>query len=495
MTDTFDLNDPAVIADPFPSYARLRDTAPVHHSTSPDLWLVSRYDDVRTVVRDAQRFSSMVSAIESDPFNPSMRPPKWSSRLVSGIPAIRVLLTSDPPDHTILRRKVSRVFTPRRIAEWEPRIHEVTAQLIADMLAADRPADLVRDLASPLPATIIAEMLGVPAARQDDFKRWSDELVDGLLTGGSRTKMIRSAIAISWFFVRTIRRRRRARGDDLISLLITGDGDEALTLPETVNFCILLLVAGHETTTNLIANAMLALFDRPALHRRVRDDPSLAAAVIAETLRFDGPGQGLLRVARTDVELSGTTIPAGAFVLPLIGSANRDPRRFPNPDEFRLDRPNIQDHLAFGAGIHYCIGSALARLEATAAIEHIARHLPDIAPAGTPQRIPSPVLRGLRTQPITFARPTRTQPTARAMTSGRDYAWAARRTKAAVSRVSPRAVGGIPAANRRRSASAGEPAQVPSAARRVLRRWAKAASMTSKTRRRCASSIGHGGSA
>ncbi|WP_433524825.1 cytochrome P450 [Nocardia pseudovaccinii] len=404
MTYTFDLNDPAVIADPYPNYARLRDEAPVHHSTDPDLWLVSRYDDVRTVVRDAQRFSSAVSAIDSDPFNPSMQPPKLLRRLFAGIPAIRVMLTSDPPDHTMLRRKVSRVFTPRRIAEWEPRIREVTAQLMNDMLAADRPADLVRDLASPLPATIIAEMLGVPAARQDDFKRWSDELVDGLLTGGSRTKMIRSAIAISWFFVRTIRRRRRAPGDDLISLLITGTGDEALTLPETVNFCVLLLVAGHETTTNLIVNAMLALFDRPDLRDQVRANPELAAAVVAEALRFDGPGQGLLRVARTDIELSGTTIPSGAFVLPLIGSANRDPRRFPDPDEFRLDRPNIQDHLAFGAGIHYCIGSALARIEATAAIAEITRRIPDIAPAGAPERIASPVLRGLRTQPITFTR-------------------------------------------------------------------------------------------
>ncbi|MFI1464170.1 cytochrome P450 [Nocardia carnea] len=262
--------------------------------------------------------------------------------------------------------------------------------------------DLIRDLAAPLPAIIIAEMLGVPASRRDHFKRWSDGLIDGLLTGGSRTSMIRSAAAISWFFYRTIRRRRRAPGDDLISALATGAGDEALTVAETVNFCILLLVAGHETTTNLIGNAVLALFDRPDIRSRLREEPEPAAAVVAETLRFDGPAQALLRVAVTDVELSGTTIPAGAHVLPLVGSANRDPRRFPDPDEFRLDRPNMQDHLAFGAGIHYCIGSALARMEATAAIEEIARRIPALAPAGAPRRIASPVLRGLRCQPVTL---------------------------------------------------------------------------------------------
>ncbi|MFE3542463.1 cytochrome P450 [Nocardia sp. NPDC059177] len=360
---------------------------------------------MRTVVRDAQRFSSQVSAIGSDPFNPRLDPPRWLTRPLARIPAMRVLLTSDPPDHTMLRRKVSRAFTPRRIAAWEPRIREVTAALVDDMLAADRPLDLIRDLASPLPATIIAELLGVPPQRQDDFKRWSDGLVDGLLTGGSRSAMIRSAIAISWFFARTIRARRRDPGADLISLLVTGDGEEALTLAETVNFCILLLVAGHETTTNLIGSAMLALFDRPAVHQQVRDDPALAGAVVAEALRFDGPGQALLRVAIEDVELGGTTIPAGAHVLPLVGSANRDPEHWPDPDDFRLERPNIQDHLGFGAGIHYCIGNALARMEATAAIEEIMRRLPGLAPAGRPERIASPVLHGLRTQPVRITRP------------------------------------------------------------------------------------------
>ncbi|WP_054814745.1 cytochrome P450 [Nocardia arizonensis] len=399
MTHTFDLNDPAVIANPYPSYALLREHAPVHHRSDADLWIVSRYDDVRTVVRDAQRFSSVISTIGSDPFNPSPTP-KWLSAILTRIPTARVLLTTDPPDHTMLRRKVARAFTPRRIAEWEPRIREVTAGLVDALLDTDEP-DLVRDLAAPLPAIIIAEILGVPAERRDDFKRWSDELIDGLLTGGSRIAMVRSAIAISWFFARIIRRRRAAPGDDLISALVTGTGEESLTTGEAVNFCILLLVAGHETTTNLIANTMLALFDRPALRERIREQPELAAAVVAEALRFDGPAQALLRRATTAVELGGTTIPAGSYVLPLIGSANRDPRHFTDPDEFLLHRPEVNDHLGFGAGIHYCIGGALARLEATAAIEEIMGRVPDLTPSAPPRRVESPVLRGLRSQPVT----------------------------------------------------------------------------------------------
>jgi cytochrome P450 len=243
-------------------------------------------------------------------------------------------------------------------------------------------------------------MMGIPADRHDDFKRWSDNLVNGLLTGGSKVRMLTSAAEIAWFFARTVRQRRRDPGDDLVSLLIAGDDDaDALSLGELINFCVLLLVAGNETTTNLVSNAMLALFDRPALWQQITADPALAAAAVEETLRFDGPGQGLLRVATTDVTIDGTTIPAGASVLPLIASANRDPRYWDDPDEFRLDRkPN--EHIAFGSGIHFCIGNALARIEGRAAIEMLARRLPHLASAGEPTRIASPVLRGLRSLPV-----------------------------------------------------------------------------------------------
>jgi hypothetical protein len=401
----FDLNDPAVIADPYPYYARLRTEAPVYHSSDPDLWVLSRHEDVTAALRDAKRFSSdlgTASSFTDNPFNPTIKFPPRIAAILGRVLPIRTLLTSDPPEHTQLRRKVSRAFTPKGIAAWEPRINDIAQRLVDDIVAkADRETvDLVKDLASPLPTIVIAEMMGVPADRHDDFKRWSDNLVNGLLTGGSRTKLLTSAAAISSFFAGTVRKRRSAPGDDLVSLLIGGDQDGGgLRLVELIKFCVLLLVAGNETTTNLIANAMLALLERPGLWQQIVADPSLAVAAVEEALRFDGPGQGLLRIATTDITVAGVTIPAGARVLPLIGSANRDPDRWERPDQFRLDRKR-NDHLAFGSGIHFCIGNALARIESRVAIEILARGIPHIAAAGAPARIASPVLRGLRSLPI-----------------------------------------------------------------------------------------------
>ncbi|GAA3211267.1 cytochrome P450 [Actinocorallia longicatena] len=399
---TLDLNDPDFVADPYPVYAWLRDVEPVHYSAANDLWLVSRYDDVLAVLRDAPGFSSDLgkAGLDDNPFNPAIRIPRRLARLLDRLPPVRTLLTSDPPHHTQLRRKVAKAFTPRRIAALEPRIREITERLVDDL-----DDDLVRDVASPLPTIVIAELMGIPADRRDDFKRWSDELVNGLLTGGSRIRMARSALAVSWFFARTVRSRRHRPGGDVISLLVTRDQDgDALTLAELVNFCILLLVAGNETTTNLVSNAMLALFDRPDLWRRLGTDPDLAPAVVEETLRYDGPAQGLLRVTTAEVRIGDVTVPEGARVLPLTGSANRDPRHWADPDAFRLDRP-AGDHIAFGSGIHYCIGTALARLETRIVLETLARRHPHLGPAGVPERIQSPVLRGLRTLPVTI-RPT-----------------------------------------------------------------------------------------
>jgi cytochrome P450 len=188
----FDLNNPAVIDDPYPHYAHLRDDAPVYYCAELDLWILSRHDDVAVAVRDATRFSSDLtsSGLTANPFNPSLKIPRWLGTFITRGPSLRILLTSDPPEHTMLRCKVSRAFTPRTIAAWEPRIREITERLVDDMIASAQPgsADLVRDLASPLPTMVIAEIMGIPAERQDDFKRWSDNLVNGLLTGGSFTR-------------------------------------------------------------------------------------------------------------------------------------------------------------------------------------------------------------------------------------------------------------------------------------------------------------------
>ncbi|MBV8984352.1 MAG: cytochrome P450 [Acidimicrobiia bacterium] len=401
----FDLNDPAVIADPYPTYARLRAEAPVAYLPDIRFWVLSRYDDVLAALRDAETFSSDLRGLADDmrvnPFNPAMRIPRRLAALGGRLPWARVLLASDPPEHTVLRRKISKAFTPRMIAEWEPRIRQITEALVDDLRdqARSGPVDLVRCIGSPLPTTVIAEMLGVPAERREDFKRWSDDLVGGLVSGGSIRRMLRSGAEIIVFFAGVVRKRRSAPGDDLISLLVTGDEENRLGVPELVTFCILLLVAGNETTTNLVANAMLALFDRSDVADRLRADPTLAASVIEETLRYDNPGQGLIRLTTTEVTNGEAVIPEGSKVLTLIGSANRDPSHFDAPNEFRLDRdPN--DHLGFGNGIHHCIGAPLARLEGRIALETLFSRTRAVTPAGTPHRIKSAVLRGLHTLPV-----------------------------------------------------------------------------------------------
>jgi cytochrome P450 len=402
---TFRLNDPDVIENPYPHYEWLREHAPVYHDRSLDLWIVSRHEDVVIALRDARRFRSNSGRgmLSGNPSNPASRFQRWLGAVLERGPTPRVLLTSDPPDHTVLRRKVIRAFTPAAIGVWEPRIRGITERLIDEISIMKAPViDLVDAFSSPLPTAVIAEIMGVPTERQAEFKRWSDQLVTGLLTRGNVARMLSATAALSAFFARTVRQRRRRQGDDLVSLLVAGDAQDRLTTLELVVFCVLLLVAGNETTTNLISNTMLALFERPQLWRKLKDDPGLAAAAVEETLRFDGPGQGPMRYTSTEVTLSGTTIPRGATVLALIASANRDPRRWAEPDEFRLDRGHI-DHLGFGHGIHFCCGHALARLEARSAIEAIFRRLATMRRAGTPERIASPVLRGLRTLPVSLA--------------------------------------------------------------------------------------------
>ncbi|MBW8485695.1 cytochrome P450 [Actinomadura parmotrematis] len=403
----FDLNSPEVIADPYPHYARLREDAPVHHDRELDLWVLSRHDDVAAAVRDHARFSSESggpwSDLSANPFNPSTRVPAPVAAAVERLLSPRVLLTSDPPDHTELRRKVAPAFTPRRIAAWEPRVREITEGLLGGAAARDGRIDLVRALAAPLPSMVIAEMMGVPPGRRDRFRRWSDEAVDGLLAHGSLLRTLHGTAMMSAHFAAAVRRRRRDPRDDLIGLLVAGGDEAPLSTGELVTFCVLLLVAGNETTTNLISNTVLALLENPDALEAVRADPGLAGAAVEETLRYDGPAQGLLRIAKADARFGDVTIPAGSRVLLLIASANRDPRRHPDPDAFRLDRGRA-DHLAFGTGVHYCIGHALARLESTVAIESLFRL--GLAPrlAGRPGRLDSPVLRGLRTLPLALER-------------------------------------------------------------------------------------------
>jgi cytochrome P450 len=379
---SFDPFSPAWRDDPYPKYRELRDRAPVHWSPEAGVWCVSRHEDVMAVLRSHDVFSSraMMTQLmlggEQEP--PVTLGSLWfAARLMLRarinpfqLPNVPSLIASDGERHTLLRAIVNRGFTPRQIADWEARAREIVAGCMQKLGSGD--FDVVRDLAVPLPVTVIAEMLGIEPERLHDFKRWSDTVIDNA-TGAGRANPFGPAVLdafaeMTTYVVRIARERRRRPADDLISQLVSINGGEGLSPLELVQFVTLLLVAGNETTTNLIGNASAALLAHPDQLARVAADPSLVPAAVEEVVRFDSPVQLVFREALADAEIAGVRIPAGAVVVPLIGSANRDERRFPDPDRFDVTR-NPQGHVGFGFGKHFCLGASLARLEAKVALE------------------------------------------------------------------------------------------------------------------------------
>ena len=388
---------------PYPAYRELRDRAPVHYAPESGCWCVSRYEDVLQVLNHPELFSSraMFTVLMNGGHD---GPPPLSWGVVSflvrfalrtrmnpiGFARARNLIASDPPVHGPLRGLVSRGFTPRRIREREPRIRALAGECVAK-LAAGQPFDVVSDLAIPLPVTIIAEMLGVESERLADFKRWSDAIIAGA-TGSHRgfpphPETQQAFLELDSYMARVVRRRRREPADDLVSAILAEEpGGQRLTSMEVILFVTLLLVAGNETTTNLIGNAVGALLDHPGELARVARDPALVEGLIEETLRFDAPVQLVFRTALSDVELRGVRIPQGATLAVMIGSANRDERRFPQPDVFDVAR-DTRGHLGFGFGPHFCLGASLARLEAQTALEALLPHLPHVERASAERRL------------------------------------------------------------------------------------------------------------
>jgi cytochrome P450 len=374
--------------DPYPVYRRLRDDAPVHHSPDRDVYCVSRHEDVMAVLKDHDSFSS--TAMKSVLMSADMGGfgPRALLSLVRFFWKVRTspfrlrnadnLVSTDPPRHDALRQIVARGFTPRRIASWEPRARAIVSEQLRD-LERNTHFDVIRDLAIPLPTRLIAELLGVEPERRDEFKHWSDAVI-AVASGSGRDAPLDSALLESIgdlfaYLRQVIARRRRSPGDDLVSVLVEPTREGALDELEVVQFVVLLLVAGNETTTNLIGNVVHALLDRPDVVERVSGDPALVPALVEEGLRFDSPIQVLFRETTRDVEIAGTAIPKGAVVAPLLGSANRDERRYASPEVFDLDR-DTAGHVAFGFGVHFCLGAALARLEARVALEALVPELP-----------------------------------------------------------------------------------------------------------------------
>ncbi|MET7755298.1 cytochrome P450 [Streptomyces sp. NPDC005389] len=376
-------------AHPYPYYAKLRESGPVHEVRMPDgfrFWLVVGHEEGRAALADPR--------LAKSPHVIGVRSPEED---IIGVH----LLSADAPDHTRLRRLVTGEFTGRRVEALRPRIERLTADLVDAMEPAGR-ADLVDAFAYPLPITVICELLGVPAADRDTFRRWSTELV----TPTGEEVFSRSMVDFGAYLDELIEDKRAAGpADDLLSGLIASraeDGDR-LSGPELRAMAYLLLIAGHETTVNLIGNTVRNLLTHPDQLAALRADPSLLDGTIEESLRYDGPVEtSTFRFSREPVTFGGTEIPAGQYVLVAIGALDRDPARFPEPDRFDIRR-DTRGHLAFGHGIHYCLGAPLARLEGRIAIRTLLDRFPDLEldPEGEPwEWIPGLLMRGVRHLPV-----------------------------------------------------------------------------------------------
>jgi cytochrome P450 len=406
---------PEMKLNPYPMYTMMREQSPVLHLPEGNVWLVFRFDDVKTVLSDSETFSSEFRKAQigaGGELAPGMRAEAVAG-MAAGGPGQGMgqsLISSDPPRHTQLRNLISRAFTPRAVAALEPRIEQLTRELLDPVVAAGQ-FDLVEDFSAPLPVMVIAELLGIPGEDRARFKVWSDYIVassDAILTGQAQRDP-QAAVAMQEmlsYFRRTIAERRAEPREDLISSLLAAelDGDR-LSEQDLLSFCWLLLVAGNETTTNLISNALLTFLEHPGTLERLRAEPELVPLAVEEVLRYRSPVQAMFRISTREVELGGQTIPAGARVIAFIGSANRDPARFSEADQFVIDR-NPNPHIAFGHGIHFCLGSPLARLEAKVALTAIARRMAGVERADDAALVPVRgfIVMGVRHLPLRFTR-------------------------------------------------------------------------------------------
>lgn len=371
--------------DPYPFYAWLREEQPAYYNETHDFWALSRHADVVMASRRPELFSSAQGVGPDKSYGLSM-------------------ITNDPPTHTRLRKLVHSAFTPTMINRFTDRIQAIIDDLL-DAIEAKGEFDLIDDFAIPLPVTVIAEILGVDAEDQDDFKRWSDDVIHFI--GGDAHGKDRELLRQSWnefraYFNETMATRRREPRDDVITALVQAHEDQdMLSEMEILNFCQLLLVAGNETTTNLIANAMHTFHHHPEQWGHLHQHPDMVKNAVEEVLRYDSPIQLVFRTTTAELNLHGTTIPAESKVAMLWGSANRDADEFTDAEQFDITRgPNR--HIAFGSGIHYCLGASLARLEARLTVETLLRRMPHVAlaPDAVLERVKNPLLRGLTKFPM-----------------------------------------------------------------------------------------------
>jgi cytochrome P450 len=377
---------PDVRADPYPFYARLRREAPVARVAPLGFWLVTRYEDVIDVLRRTDDFSSTGNArVLTLPEDVGL----------SGLPP--TIISSDNPTHDRLRSILKREFTPRAVAGLDARVRELAKKLVTPLREHDE-FDLVREFSVPLPVLVIAEMLGIEPARQDEFKTWSDSLVAlaGAQPDDDLAPHFAGVLQLAQYLIDASSQRATAPAADLISTLVRARMADANAIGdgEIITYCALLLVAGNETTTNLIGNLVRALLENPDQLAKLQANPGLINNAVEEALRHSSPVQGLFRLATRDVEVAGVSIPAGSTVMPMYASANRDETRFEDPDRFDIER-NASHHIAFGRGLHFCLGANLARREARAALELLLPLLDRVELRSAPvEPVPSFFLRG-----------------------------------------------------------------------------------------------------
>jgi cytochrome P450 len=395
----FDPLSPEQRRDPFPVYAEAREKAPVFYAESYGFWVVTRYDDVLAVLKDDDTFSS-VDALRS---SSDELPAEVVAVLAEGWPDMPVIVDTDPPLHTRIRGLITRAFTPKRIAELEPDIVSVVDRLI-DELAPDGRGDVVARFAWPLPLRVMGTMLGLAEADLERLHRWSNDWLSLHQPGGSLEQQLdwaRNTVALQRYFMDALREREARGRDDLLTALLAASREIHPPLAEDVVMGVPfdLVIAGHVTVTRAIGNALLLLLRDPRRLEELRTEPELWPAAIEEILRLESPAQGLFRTTTRPVVLAGTRIPAGARVMVHYGSANRDERRFGDASRYDPRRPELTRHLAFGKGIHFCIGAPLARLELQLALPRLLDRLPNLrlAEGSDPEYEPIFFARGLST--------------------------------------------------------------------------------------------------
>ncbi len=381
---------------PFDLYRRARDEMPVFYSERFDLWVVTRYDDIVRILKDPATFSSAQSLAVDTAVAPEVQ-----AVLDTGYPATPTMVTADPPVHTRFRELVGKAFTSRRVAVMEPRMREIAHQLV-DGFFRDGHTDIVRQFAYPLPMEVIAEILGVPSADMGRFKRWSDDMSArfGPLPLERQVECAKSEVEFQQYFAAKLEERRRHPQTDMLTDLLDAriKREAPLNMPELLSILKQLLIGGNETSTNLIGSMMLLLLNNRDQLEAVIRDRALEANAVEEALRLDSPVQGLFRSATREVEIGGVRIPQGAHLELLYASGNRDDARFHDSDRFDLKRPDSSNHMAFGFGIHFCIGAPLARYEGRVALDVLLDRLPNMRLTAGQQfeHHPHFFLRGLR---------------------------------------------------------------------------------------------------